>query len=524
MLPASLLTARRIHFYFNRIHSIMSSMTPNISTVIQQLVSGKTADSTQRLTANQQLLPSGKKKLTEAEMFEVLGVKTKKQSTALSDSSDNQDASDVVVLAQAGATSAEAAAAEDCAALGADGCGTAVGADAASPALGAWALLPLLALGGGGGSGSSSLNLFQPTSPLNLYGGGVYRLPVNTNKNTPVGDFDANKTDVIFRITQVTMNGENVTDADLFLINPSTGEVRLNVNASGLETCLGSSIEIKVVAEKDGVVTASKSLSLVLDVPTNNQTFTVGTSTTDPVGDPSKLDMLTVKLNDDSLDFFFAWEGLGKAKEEIHFEFKWDSGSSENSEIAHISDFDFIRFTSSNDLVLYPQPNSVKYYGYELDQVYKIADAPEMVDGKLTATGSDCADLIIGVYSQSSATNYSTTDIELVGGNGNDVIIGSKDARNTFIGGAGNDLLVGSYTKSDTYIFDLTEDGIDWLATIKAGDTVKIYQGSTLQDTYVYGTVDVDFTITSGSDYASIAYKGDTFAYIPYASDPVLVA
>ena len=405
----------------------------------------------------------------------------------------------------AGAAAAPAAAAEDCTALGADGCGETVGADA-DPVVGIWALLPLLALGGGGG-GSDALQVFKPTTDLELAGGGRYALPIDQKKNDAVGDFDASKSNAQFRITRVLKNNVLVEDQELFDIDPDTGTITLSQNAKDLQACIGA--EFKIYAQAfigDREVTGEKLLTLVLDAPSEQETFKLGVVDAPDflVGNGSELDMLTLNLDSKAFPALFgAWENLGLGGWQLYLD--WDQGS------VHARNFDYIQFDGGSGL-------PANYAGYELDAVYKIG--ARAADG--VVQGSDCADFLVGLFD-------STDPITLNGGKGDDVLIGSALASNTLAGGAGNDLLIGG-EKADTYQFDLTtlDHGVDWLVSFKVGDTISLELGAvdftfnfTLDDRaelFAEGRVtsgDLSIEVDNNSAFFEFWYDGTLFAVMP---------
>jgi hypothetical protein len=376
-----------------------------------------------------------------------------------------------------------------------DPCGTAGAADAHPGGLGALWLLGLLGLGGGGGGGGSTPPPQATTIGLGTgagagAGGSLPGASINSPLKVPypidtqndvgkvVADFDSNKPNAVFHITQVTDNhtglavpdhqmwiedsgafnaakypGTDPTSYPWFYMDTATGQVSLTA-AGAAAQCIGTSFTLTVQAVADGS-TATGYVSFTLDAPTSGHAYNfdtsqlegikivdAGTSSYDVLKiqqgsvDFTKMQILTDQHGDLGLEHsLYVQIGNNYAQVANHF-------SSDGS--AGTAPLEYISFTDQGN-----------YYSYDFGtdaelSYYHVAPTASSA-GNHTVDGTGCNDLLYG----DAVAAYSET---FNGGIGNDLIFAgplfsgapgswtpaTQGMGDTLNGGVGNDLLVGA--------------------------------------------------------------------------------
>jgi Ca2+-binding RTX toxin-like protein len=380
----------------------------------------------------------------------------------------------------------------------ADACAPAGAADAHPVAGGAVWLLGLLALGGGGGGGGGTptpatdlwavttiglgsgtgLGSGNPAPNINSPLKVAYPIDTQNDIGKVVADFDSNKPNAVFHITQVEDNhtglavtdhqmwieDKGVFDADKytgtdpasypwFYLDTSTGHVSLTA-AGAAAQCIGTSFTLTVQAVADGS-TATGYVSFTLDAPTSGNTYNFDTSQLVGIkiidAGTSSYDVL--KIQQGNVDFteiqiltdghgllglehsLYVQIGNNYAQVANHFNSDGSAGT---------APLEYISFTEQGNYYSYD-------FGTDAELSYYHVAPTASSELKSTVDGTGCNDLLYG----DAVAAYGET---FNGGIGNDLIFAGPifsgapgnwtpatlGIGDTLNGGAGNDLLVGA--------------------------------------------------------------------------------
>lgn len=380
----------------------------------------------------------------------------------------------------------------------ADACGPAGAADAQAAGGALWllGLLPLGLAGGGGGGPAPALpatTIWSTTPPVAGLGSGSgsgsgapginapasVRYPIDTPGapgKVVVVDFDSNKPNAVFHITQVQDNttkavvsglsiegngafdplthpGSNPASDPWFYLDTSNGQVSLTAAGKAAQ-CIGAGYTLTVQALADGLPSETGSASFTLVAPTSGHTYNFDASLA--VGlkiEDASTPYDVLQVHQGSADFtqmqvladqhgalglahsLYLQIGNNYAQVTNHFSADGSAGATA---------LEYVSFTDQGH-----------YYGYDFGTAaglsyYHVAPTASS-EASPTVNGSGCNDLLYGDTNAAYSETFN-------GGAGNDLIFagplfsGSPDhwtpltlgIGDTLNGEAGNDLLVGA--------------------------------------------------------------------------------
>lgn len=454
-----------------------------------------------------------------------------------------------------------------------DACGPAGAADAhpAGGALWLLGLLPLLGLGGGGGGGGTP----PPVPATNIWpvipgtGSGTGSGSGTTGINSPVkvlhpidtqgddgkvvADFDSNKPNAVFHITQVQDNHTHAVVTGLsiegsgpyvpsqhpgldpasnpwFYLNTNTGEVSLTA-AGAAAQCIGTSFTLTVQAVADGLPSETGTVSFTLGAPLTGARYDFTTS-----------DALGLKINTASTDYDVLRVHQGDAnftQMQVLADSHGQLGEVNslyvqigNNFAQVVNHFSADGSAGTQALEYLSFDGQGNYYGYDFGTAadlnyYEVAGTASSA-GSPVVNGTGCNDLLYG----DTVAAYSET---FNGGTGNDLIFAgplfsgspghwvpmTQGVGDTLNGGAGNDLLVGAPgadtlnggTGNDVLIGGYGHD------TLTGGAGADIFVFNAPLNAAHADTL-TDFTVGEDKIYLDSAVFGaDALTHLHYAAD-----
>jgi Ca2+-binding RTX toxin-like protein len=342
----------------------------------------------------------------------------------------------------------------------------------------AW-LATLPALGLMGGSGSNSFRITADNANV--------KLPIGSPEKIADADFDANRDNVNFEITSIKRFDDKsdvgVTvniNTSFFGINQSTGQIAL---IQGREIgCFDTRYEITVKGTH-GTETSFASTTIRIGAQEElNVSFSeIGASTFASLGENSTTSLLIDMGVNQAFDYgsTFYIQRQDYVDDSLTVMYLRGPNDDDQAKVLSINKVDYIGFEGNQTL-----------YGYDLrGKFFELVDPSEGPDEDphtVDVSDESCNQLMYGytVNETNGPDAHNYESLELIGGNGDDIIFGSYYVGNSLYGGSGDDYLMGGI--GDDYL----EGGVG-SDTLIAGTGEDTMVGGAGIDSYVFSLVNL---------------------------------